>query len=277
MGDSYRYKPLSYFALVFVLSWAPWSVAAYYSYQRAMELYSNLFALIGLLGPFFAALIMTWSSASGDLKHDFKERLVDLRLIRPGYVPIILLLTPFALFLSTWLSVGVGRSADQFRFSGGFATMLPLILVAPTFEELGWRGYGMDSLRAKFGMMKATLLFGFLWAMWHVPLFFIDRSYQHGLWNSSPIYVANFFISILPAAILMNWVYYKNNRSIVAAILFHMALDATAESFRTEKFTKCIWTGVLLLISILVIAGNRSFFFEEKKPERGLWMVGGFG
>ena len=250
---------------MFVLTWAPWSFAAYYSYQCGMELYSNLFALLGLLGPSFAALIMIWSSGSRDLAHDFKKRLVDLRLIRPGYIPVILLLMPFALFLSTWLSAGVGRSADQFRFSGGFATMLPIILLAATFEELGWRGYGMDSLRAKFGMMKATLLFSVLWAIWHVPLFFIDHTYQHGLWNSSPIYVANFFVSVIPAAILMNWLYYKNNRSIVAAILFHMALDATAEAFQTEQFTKCIWTGVLLSISILVIAGNRAFFFEEQK------------
>ncbi len=261
MGDSYRYKPLRYFALVFVLTWAPWSFAAYYSYRRATDLSSNLFALLGLLGPFFAALIMTWSSHSRDLSRDFKVRLVDLRLIRPAYIPIILILPPFALLLSTWLSVDLGRSADQFRFSHGFAAMLPLVLLAPTFEELGWRGYGMDSLLAKFGMMNATLLFSLLWATWHVPLFFIDRNYQHSLWTSSPIYVANFFISILPAAILMNWVYYKNNRSIVAVILFHITLDVTAEAFQTEQFTKCIWTGVLLFISILVIAANRAFFF----------------
>ncbi|MGD1029046.1 CPBP family intramembrane glutamic endopeptidase [Candidatus Binatus soli] len=266
MGDSYRYKPLGYFALVFALTWASWSFAAYYSYQREMGLYSNLFALLGLLGPFFAALIMIRNSGSRDLKHDVRERFVDLRLIRPGYIPVILILMPFTLFLSTWLSIGVGRSADQFRFSGGFAAMLPIILLAPTFEELGWRGYGMDSLLAKFGMMKATLLFSVLWAIWHVPLFFIDRTYQNGLWNSSPIYVANFFVSILPAAILMNWVYYKNNRSIVAAILLHMALDATAEAFQTEQFTKCIWTGVLLFISILVIAANRAFFFAAGAP-----------
>jgi len=52
MGDFYRYKPLSYFALVFVLTWVPWSFAAYYSYQLGMDLYSNLFALLGLLGLF---------------------------------------------------------------------------------------------------------------------------------------------------------------------------------------------------------------------------------
>ncbi len=135
MGDSYRYKPLSYFALAFVLSWVPWSFAARYSYQGAMDLYSNLFALLGLLGPFFAALIMIRRSGSRDLKHDFKERLVNLRLIRAGYIPVILLLMPFALLLSTWVSVGVGRSAAQFRFSGGLVTMLPIILLAPIFEE----------------------------------------------------------------------------------------------------------------------------------------------
>jgi len=269
MGDFCRYKPLSYFALVFVLTWVPWSFAAYYSYQPRVNLYSNLFALLGLLGPFFAALIMIWNPGDQDLKNDFKVRLVSLKLIRPGYVPVILLLSPFALFLSTWLSVGAGRSADQFHLSGGFANMLPIILLAPTFEELGWRGYGMDSLRAKFGMMRATLWFSVLWAMWHLPLFFIDHSYQHGLWNSSSIYVANFFVATIPVAILMNWVYYKNNRSIVAGILFHMALDATAEAFRTEQFTKCIWTGVLLLISSVVIAGNRPFFFEKSSFPQG--------
>jgi len=113
--------------------------------------------------------------------------------------------------------------------------------------------------------MKATLLFSVLWAMWHVPLFLIDRNYQHGLWGMSPIYVVNFFVSVLPAAILINWLCYKNSRSILAAILFHMTLVATSEAFQTEQSTKCILTGVLLAISTLVIAGNRAFFFEESK------------
>jgi len=71
----------------------------------------------------------------------------------------------------------------------------------------------------------------------------------------------------------MNWVYYKNNRSIVAAILFHMALDATAEAFQTEHLPVHL-DGVLLFISILVIAGNRAFFFEEKGAScKGLQVV----
>jgi hypothetical protein len=77
---------------------------------------SNLFSLLGLLGPFSAALIVIWTSGNQNLKRDFKQRLVSLSLIKKGYILITLLLMPFALFLATWLSVVVGHSADQFRF-----------------------------------------------------------------------------------------------------------------------------------------------------------------
>jgi len=51
----------------------------------------------------------------------------------------------------------------------------------------------------------------------------------------------------------------------MVAILFHMTLVATSEAFQTEQCTKCIVTAVLLVISILVIARDKTFFFEEKK------------
>jgi hypothetical protein len=44
-----------------------------------------------------------------------------------------------------------------------------------------------------------------------------------------------------------------------------MTLVATSEAFQTEQFTKCIVTAVLLVILILVIAGDKTFFFEENK------------
>jgi membrane protease YdiL (CAAX protease family) len=228
-----------------------------------MDLYSNLFALVGLFGPFTAALIMTQRSHNAALKKDYKDRLLNLRRIRPEYLPAIFLLMPFALLLSTWLSLFFGRPASQFNFSGGLATMLPIILVAPPFEELGWRGYGMDSLRSKYNLLKATLIFAIVWAIWHVPLFFANHSYQHGLWTTNVVYVINFFVSVFPAAVLTNWLYYKNDRSIVVAILFHMMLDLTSEAFQTEQLTKCVVTVVLLAISAIVIVTNRQFFLDE--------------
>jgi hypothetical protein len=109
-------------------------------------------------------------------------------------------------------------------------------------------------------MRETTLLFGLLWAIWHAPLFLINHSYQHDLWLQSPIYVANFFISVMPAAIIANWLYYKHRRFIPAAILFHFMLDAVAESFSIEQFTKCIVTAVFLAVAVAIMLLDRSAF-----------------
>lgn len=265
MNTHYVYQPVRFFSLTFLLTWIPWTLAAFFSYQNGRDAFVALFELLGLLGPFLAASIMIRSSNSSKLKKDYRDRLLNFRRIKLTYVPVLLFLMPFALFLSTFLSVFLGRPGTQFSFSAGLANMLPLIILAPTFEELGWRGYGMDSLRSKFTLLTATLLFAVIWALWHIPLFFINHTYQHTLWTTNIISVVNFFVSVLPAAILANWFYYKNNRSIIVAIVFHMTLVLTSEAFQTEQFTKCIVTVVLMVISFIIIVMNTQFFLEERK------------
>ena len=79
-------------------------------------------------------------------------------------------------------------------------------------------------------MTKATLLFGaLLWSAWDAPLALIGGTYQNQLAAmDNGAFLANFFISIIPAAIIANWLYYKNNRSIGAAILLHAMLNAAS-------------------------------------------------
>jgi hypothetical protein len=57
---------------------------------------------------------------------------------------------------------------------------------------------------------------------WHAPLALIDGTYQHGLASmDNKAFLANFFGSVIPAAIIANWFYYKNSRSIGLAIILH--------------------------------------------------------
>ena len=206
------------------------------------------------------------TSGSEALKSDFKDRLFNLRRIRPLYLIVAVVMPPTVICLSIWLSLWFGQSADQFRLSAGanLSTLIILaVVLAPIAEEMGWRGYGVDSLRARSGMTKATLLFGALWSVWHAPLALIGGTYQNELATmDNRAFLANFFISIVPAAIITNWLYYKNNRSIGAAILLHAMLNAASVRLNAGQVAKCIATVLYALIAAGVFVFDQAAFAQ---------------
>lgn len=275
MKTEFIYKPFRFFLITFLITWITGFAAAYFSYQKGMEGVQLLLMLPGLLAPFIAVLVMIGGANNARLRRDFWDRL-SLKKIKLSYLPAILLIMPVALFLATALSLLFGQSADQFLLSSDYKIMsgqvalsVVILFLAPTLEELGWRGYGVDSLRSKFNLFQTTMLFALLWGLWHVPLFFIKGYYQNELWNTSIVYVVNFFAQVLVATILMNWMYYRNNRSIVAAILFHFMFNFLSVLFQTDQFTKCIITAILLVVSVVIILRNKEFFFDKAGSPMG--------
>jgi len=262
---TYNYRPVPFFVMAYVVTWIPWSVAAYAGSQN-WESYVSLFNLVGLLGPLAVALVLILSSGSEALKSDFRDRLFNLRRIRPLYLIVAIVMPPTVMGLSIWLSLWFGQSADQLRLSAGAnlpALIILAVVVAPIIEEMGWRGYGVDSLRAKSGMTKATLLFGVLWSLWHAPLALIGGTYQNQLAAmDNGTFLANFFISIIPAAIIANWLYYKNNRSIGAAILLHAMLNAASVLLNAGQVAKCIATVLYAAIAAGIFAIDHAAFVE---------------
>jgi hypothetical protein len=251
--------------MAYVVTWIPWSLGVYVGSQKGLEAYAVLFNLIGLLGPIGVALFLIQTSGSEALKSDFKDRVVNLRRIRPIYVIVAIVMPPTVMCLSIWLSLLIGQSTDQFRLSGGanlFAMIIIAMVLAPTMEEMGWHGYAVDSLRAETGMMKA-LLFGILWSVWHAPLFLISGTYQNELAKmDNPLFVVNFFVSVIPAAIIANWLYYKNSRSIVAAILLHSMLNAAAVLLNAGQVAKCIATLLYAAIAGAILATDHAAFAD---------------
>lgn len=265
--NHYTYKPVKFFALTLLLTWASWFLAAYFSYQTGMESFLILLMVHGLIAPLVIALFMIFGSGSRDLKKDFLNRLTHIGRINFQYTPVIFLLMPASILLSIVVSLLFGMSPAQFKLSDSFNIMGGQILMsllipflAPTLEEIGWRGYGVDSLRNRFTLLKTSIVFALLWALWHVPLFFINNYYQNELWKAGIPYVINFFISILPLAIILNWLYYKNNRSILVAILFHIMTVISAEVFCMEESAKFIQTVILLIVAIGIVIYDKAFF-----------------
>jgi uncharacterized protein len=268
---NFKYKPLKFFSLSLIITWIAWFIAAYFSFNESLENYKYFFVLLGLAGPFVSAMFLIYGSGNDGLKMDFRKRLTDLKLVKPVYLPVIVLIMPAAVVLAITISLLFGETAHQFSLSPGFsvagagAVMLVIsIIIAPAFEELGWRGYGVDSLskngRSRFG---TTLIFVLFWALWHLPLFLINGYYHYEMLHANILYALNFVVSVLAAGFLSNWIYYKNNRSIPANILFHVMLNLSFSSLQMAEFTKCIVTIILILACVILFFKYKNWWLER--------------
>jgi membrane protease YdiL (CAAX protease family) len=150
------------------------------------------------------------------------------------------------------------------HFSTGFVPVLLLLLLAATFEELGWRGYAFDSLEKRYTYFTASIIFSILWSLWHVPLSFVQDSYQYEIFQENIWYGLNFYVSIIPLGVIISWVCLKNQKSILAAILFHFIINMSQEALAITQQTKAIETVVLTVVAVLIVIIDRELFFSKK-------------
>jgi uncharacterized protein len=102
--------------------------------------------------------------------------------------------------------------------------MLGAILVstwAQAGEEVGWRGYALPRLATYLGLGGASVLLGVIWALWHVPLFYLQGSGSEG--QSFPIYL----LHVTALSVAMSWLYWKTEGSLLLVMLMHASVNNT--------------------------------------------------
>lgn len=268
MISNYNYNPKVYFAATFIVTYVLWFIGAYVSFQDDKNGLYMLLMLPGLMAPFLISLFMIFRSNNPDLKKDYINRLTNLKLIQPKNLPLFFLIMPLSVLVSILISLPFGGSMSQFQFaegfsfSSGFVPVLLLLLLAASFEELGWRGYAFDSLQSRNSNFKASIIFGVLWSLWHFPLIFVNNSYQYEIFHENIWFGVNFFASIIPLGIIISWICIKNGKSIPAAILFHFVVNMSQEILNISQMTKCIET-VVLIVAAIIIAFDKEMFFSK--------------
>jgi membrane protease YdiL (CAAX protease family) len=269
MISNFAYKPVSYFFTTFFATYALWFAGAYVSFQEDISHLYMLLMLPGLMAPFFISVVMIWTSKNSELKTDFVNRLINPRLIRLKTLPAFLLIMPLSVLASIIISLSFGESisqirvSDSFSFTSGFVPVLLLLLLAATFEELGWRGYAFDSLQSRYNYLTASIIFSLLWSLWHFPLIFVKGSYQYEIFHQNIWFALKFFISIIPMGVIISWVCIKNRKSVIAAIVFHFVINISQEILEITQTTKCIQTVVLAIVVVLIVAMEKEMFFSK--------------
>jgi membrane protease YdiL (CAAX protease family) len=107
-----------------------------------------------------------------------------------------------------------------------------LVMLATFGEELGWRGYLLPRL-LPLGGVKAALMVGLIWGIWHTPLILLDN---HGFGSALPwLSVPMFTLVITLYSVFLTWVRIHSG-SIWPGVLAHAVIN-TYVSFMFASFS----------------------------------------
>ena len=213
-----------FFLLTFALTWTAWLAPAALAAPGSAGFFGlgGPVFLLGVFAPAFVALALT---AYGEGRVGVARLLARigrwqvgarLYLFAIGYMAATKLLAALIhrIAMGTWPAFG----------HTPLPLMLGAILVsiwAQAGEEVGWRGYALPRLATHLGVGGASVLLGVIWALWHLPLFFLQGSGSDG--QSFPIYL----LHVTALSVAMSWLYWKSEGSLLLVMLMHASVNNT--------------------------------------------------
>lgn len=145
--------------------------------------------------------------------------LVGVPLLQLAFSSLLLGIAPLRILIQQW----------PLYFTTFLPNVLLIAVVVQLWEEGGWSGYAIPALQRRFGAWRAALIFGPLWALFHMPFFFVPGQIfdQKVGVVTMIVQMVLMIIVAVPTRIIMNWVFNNTKASILIAILLHAALDAS--------------------------------------------------
>jgi membrane protease YdiL (CAAX protease family) len=125
----------------------------------------------------------------------------------------------------------------------------------PLGEELGWRGFALPRLLKQFDALKASLILGVLWGIWHLPAVLCSGLPQQG------VSILAFILGGVALSILSTWLYNSTGESVLITAMLHLTTN-----FSLTVIGAPIWIfmGLLAGVAILVILYTGPAEFVKK-------------
>ena len=253
--------PWTFFGLTFLLTWACWIPAGLLSIEQHGLLVKILHYAGGAM-PTVVTLLLLYLFHGREERRDYWRRVIDLKRISMVWYVVILLIVPILTIAGIVIDLlfgGIGAEIDVLiNFLRNPLSLIPfvmmMLLFGPLPEEMAWRGYALDGLQIKRNALTASLILGAAWALWHLPLFWVQGTYQQGLGVGTQQFWL-FMLDKIPLSIIMTWIFNNNQRSTATAVIFHFMVNFVGElvdlSLRAEMIYIASWWICALLVSMI--------------------------
>lgn len=225
-----------FFVATFIATWAAYFTIVFNGWNP-YTMPGMVFLLIGGSAPSWVAVLMVLFTYDKEQRRDYFRRCFSFKQIKLPYWAFIIFALPLLFAFIILLDVLAGGSLPGMTNLKAYIAqpgIIPLALFisflsGPWSEEFGWRGYSLDPLLKRFGVMNGSLLLGFIWGIWHLPLFLMPQTW-HGQMGFKFAGFWSFMFYSIGLAMLMTWVYLKTNRSILSAFMMHLVNNFTGQT-----------------------------------------------
>ncbi len=228
-----RHPVLTYFAVVFVISWGGILIilGPNISPARSEEIGTLMPALYlaMMAGPSIAGILLTGVVYGRAGLREFFSHLFRWRVGAHWYA-LALLTTPL---LATVALLLLSATSSDFlpriytTEDKGFILQFGIVVgfMVGFIEELGWTGFAVSTLRRHYGIIATGLIVGLVIGVWHAPLVYWTSSGATGVLPPAVYLVAVLFTWLPSYRVLMVCVY-DRTESMLVAILMHASLVA---------------------------------------------------
>jgi uncharacterized protein len=160
-------------------------------------------------------------------------------------VPVLLLMPAVSVAaygLLRWMEIPL--PAAQFHLLTALL-MFIAFFVEGLGEELGWSGYALEPMQARWGALGASLLLGLMGIAWHLtPLLLMSRT---------PTWIAWWCLYALTFRIFTVWIYNNTGKSVFAAALFHATLNLAYVLFPVDGSHFDMRLAALVMASVALV------------------------
>ena len=254
-------SPVKFFLLVFVLSIPFWILAAVApDFTEILPIKLPISASMTFC-PLIAAAILIYKERKFQGVWELLKLSFDFEKIKDKkwYLPIVFLMPVIALLSYGYLKLTGAMLPEPETPLLYIFIFFFVFFIGAIGEEIGWSGYITDPLQNRFGALKASILLGFVWAIWHI----IPWSQAH----QTPIWIFWQSIGTIFLRIIMVRIFNNTGKSVFAMILFHTTINLSQflipnYGSHYDPFIFCILL-IITTIAMTFLRGTKTEVFTK--------------
>ena len=254
-----RHPLITFFSLAILITWLLAVPSLFFG------LPFKPFQTAGAYGPLLAAVITSAAMGGGEASALFR-RMTNLHF-GIGWL-LLAVFGNVVLYLLMAMLSGAPLMQSLADRGGLIVTLyLPALLTAylvnPIGEETGWTGFALPHLQKRFSPWLAAVILGVVWAVWHLPGFFVPSE----MGAFSPVGFIFFVLTCILTRLIWTWVTNHAKGSGVIGILLHASSNAAsfalipallpAPTPEQLALSGLLLLGLQLVIALLIVIFSR--------------------